>query len=144
MSVFNKKYADYHARLFTFYYSTCPLSCLVSSDKLAQAGFYHHEDTAKCFYCNAIVSQMATCDDPWTMHRLVSPKCGFLLLNDPLEQVNDVSIDSPVVRDFLASSSECSEQTMKRLLTKQLYENGEPFRSLLEIEEAFETFKLLR
>ncbi|XP_054154247.1 baculoviral IAP repeat-containing protein 2-like [Oppia nitens] len=59
------------------------LSIPVSTDRLAEAGFYYigYADAVKCFHCGGGLAEWAPGDDPWIEHAKKFPNCSFLKLN---------------------------------------------------------------
>ncbi|XP_028667552.1 baculoviral IAP repeat-containing protein 7 isoform X2 [Erpetoichthys calabaricus] len=66
-------------RLTTF--QSWPSNILVSSAKLAEAGFFFlgSEDKVQCFCCGVILRQWERDDDPMTEHRKHFPACNFIM-----------------------------------------------------------------
>lgn len=68
---------NYHERLATFQH--WPVTFL-SSEKLAQSGFYYlgYRDEVRCAYCKVEIMRWVQGDDPFKDHKRWAPQCPFV------------------------------------------------------------------
>ncbi|KAJ8314589.1 hypothetical protein KUTeg_006739 [Tegillarca granosa] len=64
-------------RLGTF--ANLPESCYVPSIRLASAGFYYNGDKVQCFICKRGKNHWKVGDNPFKIHKHLSPECPFIL-----------------------------------------------------------------
>jgi hypothetical protein len=80
-----------------------------SSSQMVEAGFLNCNvgDRVMCLYCNIICQQwIPNTDDPWNVHKTLSPKCPFVVaLTKRQETVSIRIVNEQPTRDNSAASS---------------------------------------
>jgi hypothetical protein len=67
-------------------FSNWPLITPSASDMISAGWSYTNiADRVMCFYCNALCHKWIETDRPYEIHRLKSPQCPFVLLNEKKE-----------------------------------------------------------
>jgi len=103
-------------RLGTF--SSFPGTYAPSSITLARAGFYFigESDTVECFHCHVRYCNWNTRDDPFVVHRRISPSCGFINgqtnLNVPVDRCGNNT--GPDRRQTVPINAETTLQNVDR------------------------------
>lgn len=83
----HKQWVTYDKRLHSFDPSNNWCECKVDKKQLAAAGFFNpsnnkeYEDTVLCFSCGMNLCMWKEGDDPWAIHKEVSPHCRFVKLH---------------------------------------------------------------
>ncbi|CAF1298158.1 unnamed protein product [Adineta steineri] len=76
-------------------FSHWPLRSSPSSAQMIQAGFFHCNvgDRVICLYCNIVCQQWTTNgDDPWDVHKTLSPKCPYVIAMLKRQQTASIHI----------------------------------------------------
>ncbi|CAG2110562.1 unnamed protein product, partial [Medioppia subpectinata] len=87
----NPEYNSIHARKRSYYINSWDQFIPVSTDSLAEAGFFAVgiSDYTKCFYCDGGLSNWEPGDEPWTEHAKWFSDCQFVVLNKSQAFVNE-------------------------------------------------------
>ncbi|KXJ23670.1 baculoviral IAP repeat-containing protein 5 [Exaiptasia diaphana] len=91
-----------------------------TSDKMAEAGFYHSPtdrdpDVARCFVCFKELEGWEPEDDPWQEHKKHSPRCTFLLTKN--KNSEDITIE-----EFLDIEVKRQENRVNKILQNSIKE----------------------
>ncbi|CAF1161761.1 unnamed protein product [Adineta steineri] len=76
-------------------FSHWPLRTSPSSAQMIQAGFFHCNvgDRVICLYCNIVCQQWTpNGDDPWDVHKTLSPKCPYVIAMMKRQQTASIHI----------------------------------------------------
>ncbi|CAF1261846.1 unnamed protein product [Adineta steineri] len=76
-------------------FSHWPLRTSPSSAQMIQAGFFHCNvgDRVICLYCNIVCQQWTSNgDDPWDVHKTLSPKCPYVIAMMKRQQTGSIHI----------------------------------------------------
>ncbi len=119
-SVLNPEYERESARLATF--SKFPVTCYVSAEELAQAGFIYlgHSDRVQCAFCKGVLKNWVPGDRAWQEHQRHFPYCPFM--QNPLS-TRSVPLD-PAPAPAPAPSGNPSQQQNAQILNGPLHALG--------------------
>ncbi|AAG02727.1 inhibitor of apoptosis protein [Betaentomopoxvirus amoorei] len=81
-------------------YKEWPISMPISTEKLAEAGFFYtgKSDKVKCFYCDGGLNKWETDDDPWIQHARWFDKCDYVKLVKGKDFIQKVMTQSTFIK----------------------------------------------